>query len=287
MDPNGFYVDLVSNSSNDLYSDNVAAKFMNKLHYTLDFGDAATWEVGLAEIFYPATVFNIYSDVEVILLCTFPETASKRDVLVPVRIQSYVSAGFYKSARELCDEINRAIHELWLNRADFIEAALKAAYPRFLVRESYVGIRYPYFKIKNETCAIYPHFKSDSIDIEHILGFSKSKIKRSTYTLSAENLIAMAQEKPRLPISADFIMIYSDVIRPRLVGDSASSLLRSVPIIKTDSKSVSLSFDKPHYFPVAKDIIESIGVILTDIVGNQIKFGTGIVKVCLHFRRRQ
>ena len=50
-------VELVSNASNDIYPDNTLAAFSNFLSESIEL--SGQWEVGLAEISYPALYNNI------------------------------------------------------------------------------------------------------------------------------------------------------------------------------------------------------------------------------------
>ena len=52
-----FYVTLPSNSSMQYFPDNKTSNFVNKLSRTLQLDE--DWEVGLAEIVYPHTWYNI------------------------------------------------------------------------------------------------------------------------------------------------------------------------------------------------------------------------------------
>ena len=79
--------------------------------------------------------------------------------------------------------------------------------------------------------------------------------------------------------------IYTDIIKPRIVGSFLSSLLRIVPI-KQDLNLITL--EKVHYFPVSTTNIHRIRIILTDRNGKVISFNSkSQVLVTLHFRLKR
>jgi hypothetical protein len=88
--------------------------------------------------------------------------------------------------------------------------------------------------------------------------------------------------------SFDTLFIYCDALAPRIVGDSNSSLLITLP---NGSKralfgdTVNTRFIKIRYYPVAKRRFHTIRIDVRTDVGEPAKFEGGKVFVELHFRK--
>lgn len=83
------------------------------------------------------------------------------------------------------------------------------------------------------------------------------------------------------------IFIYSDVVQSHHVGDSFSPLLRIIPCMTEKYEQIVNSYQRPLYFPVRKNYIETIEIELRTSSGNNIVFSGGKTYVILSFRRRK
>lgn len=87
----------------------------------------------------------------------------------------------------------------------------------------------------------------------------------------------------------NLMYVYTDIIRPHVVGGTRSELLRAVPLTTGIYKGIGYcTFEHLIYYPVRKNHIENIAIICTDDTGEQIKFANfGRVFLSLDFRKRK
>lgn len=81
----------------------------------------------------------------------------------------------------------------------------------------------------------------------------------------------------------NYMYIYSEIIKPRYVGDVRSRYLKVLP--KLDSRADIIKIDNIEYCPVEKSYIENISILICDDQGIQINFksGTSPTYIMLHF----
>lgn len=79
--------------------------------------------------------------------------------------------------------------------------------------------------------------------------------------------------------------IYTDIIKPRVIGDKSARYLRVVPANKSDR---ILRFNHIEYCPIEKTVIESISIKITDGQGELANFKSNYIPtyVMLHFKRQ-
>ena len=77
------------------------------------------------------------------------------------------------------------------------------------------------------------------------------------------------------------LYVYTNVVEPRVVGDSLVPLLRIVPLSGMQGDTVSKTFQKTQYVPV---LCKEFGTIEID-TSRSVPFERGKVVVTLHFRR--
>ena len=86
----------------------------------------------------------------------------------------------------------------------------------------------------------------------------------------------------------DIIIIYCNILEPRIFGDTSTSLLVT---LENSSKhflfgeTVTTRFSKIRYYPVAKGQFYTIRIDIRTDVGEAVKFQGGKAFVELHFRK--
>jgi hypothetical protein len=85
----------------------------------------------------------------------------------------------------------------------------------------------------------------------------------------------------------DTLFIYCDTLTPRIVGDTNTALLVTLPngSKRTFGDTVNSRFSKIRYFPVAKRRFHTIRIDIRTDIGTPVKFEGGKVFVELHFRK--
>ena len=89
--------------------------------------------------------------------------------------------------------------------------------------------------------------------------------------------------------SFDTLFIYCDALAPRIVGNSNSSLLITLPNRGKHVQfgdTVNTRFTKIRYYPVAKRRLNTIRIDVRTDVGSPVKFEGGKVFVEMHFRKK-
>lgn len=86
-----------------------------------------------------------------------------------------------------------------------------------------------------------------------------------------------------------YMCFYCDIIKPRIIGDTAVRCLFMDPFRTVVDKSIPRSYeiDNIQYCPVEKYSISEINILITDEHGEQVHFEDGLfmTSLVLHFRK--
>lgn len=82
------------------------------------------------------------------------------------------------------------------------------------------------------------------------------------------------------------IMVYSDILESHHVGDAHVPLLRIIPCLNEKGDQIVKHYEKPIYFPLKKQFLDTIEIELRTSSGQNIIFTGGKTIVCLSFRRK-
>jgi hypothetical protein len=84
----------------------------------------------------------------------------------------------------------------------------------------------------------------------------------------------------------DYLMVYTDIIEPQLVGNTRSELLQCVTKTGFFNRTTEKIFTNPHYIPVNRCFINNININVRTPNGEYARFesATSKVLVKLHFR---
>ena len=279
------YVTLFSNSNND-YFINSPDHFKVKLPRILRFVD--NWKVGLSEIHYNKTWFNIPESQSIKIILYNHIKNEEHDCILP--------EGYY-TIDKLCQGIN-------------------------VVMKNCLKIEKltPKLKYNKELDKIVVTFGVDSgrqifvkfsHDLYHILGIDKRKFeKRIDDTLKSyfnkteelrkmlknENIFFTQQNAGNVTYIADktfditggyhSFFLYTDIIKPTFVGNSLSPLMKivEIPSNKEFGDKISIKYPNIQYFPLENNEIDAVEIKMVDDLGKAIKFvGESLTIVKLHF----
>ena len=81
----------------------------------------------------------------------------------------------------------------------------------------------------------------------------------------------------------DSLYVYSDVVQPKLVGDTSAPLLGVVPARGVYGEMVYKEYSSHVYSDLTKNCFSTIEIYLMDSAGRSIPFEFGKVTVLLHF----
>ncbi|GBL65018.1 hypothetical protein AVEN_1362-1 [Araneus ventricosus] len=58
------------------------------------------------------------------------------------------------------------------------------------------------------------------------------------------------------------LFLYTDIVEPQIVGDVFAPLLRIVNVTGSDGEMVCVQYDRPHYIPLSRKIIDTIEIVI-------------------------
>src|SRR5258705_3705900 len=242
---NEFYLTLPSNSSMGYFPNNTLAKYTTKLPSPILLQDE--WEVGLAEIIYPTSFYNVTTDNN-IFGCIVPDSTIVKPLVEPGRY--YDAATLFTALRGARDI------------------------------PSHFTLDFEFDKITKRVITEIQYGHSVKFDpaLGAILGYPPITLTQPRTT--APNPLDLNATLPKA------LFIYSDIVEPQEVCDSAASLLRIVGVENEQyNNTIVQTYSPPHYVSVSRRQFETIEIDIRDDTGVRIPFESGRVIVKLHFRQ--
>jgi len=270
-----FYLTLPSNSS-EKYYDNTLTRFTTKLTKPIQLqGD---WEVGLEELIFPKTWFNLPKSN--IPNLKFRCSSNLKPVPVPKpqvnTLAVNVKGGHYDTAEELCEQANKQISK------DLTDG--QHSWSVYNIPES----QYPKFFYRPISKRVVLTLTSPNIDV-HIseplatmMGFSS---KDMPLMPRDEGNVIKSNKTVDLSGGIHALFVYCDVVACVPVGDSHVPLLRIVEVGGNYGETLHRLYSKPRYVPVQKKDFDSIEIDIRDDLGQNIPFEHGKLIATLHFRQ--
>lgn len=101
--------------------------------------------------------------------------------------------------------------------------------------------------------------------------------------ISTENKNDLLLYVNRQTTNLNYMYVYTDIIKPRYIGDIKSRYLRVIPKLETHAEVIK--FDHIEYCAVEKGYIENLSILILNTEGEKINFigGTSPTYVMLHF----
>lgn len=242
-----FYVTLPSDSSMEYFSENKISHFITRFPVPIEL--KGEWEVALVEFIYPHTWFNVNATNNLIGF----------DVGDGRRIGRRIPPGNYESVPDIIKELYLEEHK------DKIKFEFNPVTKRVVV------------SVKDKARVIFDD------GLAQLLGFEPVEIK------SPDIDIAVVTESPYVADpSAHYriLMVYTDIVAPQIVGDVLAPLLRIVNVTGKDGEVIIAQYDRPHYLPVNRKIIDTLEIVIRTHTGELTPFQRGRSYVKLHFRQK-
>ena len=231
------------------------------------------WEVGMAEIIYPHTWFNVVN-------ATFSIKYIENNVWDWHEVS--VPSALYENPSDLVqhlqDVVNTTMPSDLNNRIEFVYNELLRKFtasisPGYMVRfDKHLSIA---LGLGDRVTTL----KCSENKAEH---GNQEKEERMVYNSSK--------------IVANFVMdlnrglhtffVYCDIVESQLVGDAYVPLLRTIPVQGKNGEVMSHSFDNIHYLPLSRSTFQDIHIHISDDTGKKVPFMYGRVIVKLHIRRK-
>lgn len=281
-----FYVQLESNDDNENTFSNFNTKLAKRLNLNID------WEVALTEISYHKSWLNVKKIERIKLI----DREGNYEPVIPT-----LYPGHYSSPQQLIKHINDALMHSRKNLyIPFYHQPPELIYNEFSnMVDVRLGISNRRMK-NNFPPYILPEF---SPYMNKLLGLKdennkpisfKMTIEDAIYTVLEDNNYPPAYIKPRAKEMSfergmGSILVYTDIIKPVLVGSEEAQLLRSVEIPKNlcYKENCVIKYKLPYYHPIVKQEIETIRITLRDNLYRLIDFGREVTKLVLHFRKKR
>lgn len=242
-----FYLTLPSDSSMSYFPENKISHFVVRLSKSIEL--QGNWEVALVEFIYPHTWYNVNSKNNLIGF----------DLNDGKELGRRIPPGFYESVPQILKAITIKDHE---NKI--------------------------YFQYNPVTKRVRINVKNNARVILHdglaqMLGFDPCEIA------SIDENLEITEDSPYVADPCAHyrvLMLYSDIVEPQVVGDVLAPLLRIVNVTGKDGEVVSIQYDRPHYLPVSRKMIDTLEIVIRSHTGELMPFERGRTYVKLHFRQK-
>ena len=232
------------------------------------------WEVGLAEIQYPHSWYNITEPASI--LAVVPQVANQmRNASRLACTEGYKKACELSKKLGLSDPINIIIHPGYYTAKSLIQSINGGLQQAGILSQVQFVLQKAQHKVTLQ-------FKANPLEvhmsevISELLGLEGTKF---TQTSTSTQVV---------DINHGFcgLYVYCSVVEPQMVGDTASPLLRVVPIKHEQiGRIVTHTYDKIFYYPVATKHFSSVEVDIREDTGQPVPFQRGKLVVTLHFRK--
>jgi hypothetical protein len=295
-----FFVYLFSNvKSHESHRENTVAKFVTKLAEKINLTDE--WEVGLTEISYTKSWFNIRENQSLEVFTTENEILQSSEAIL--------RAGYYKNIEELVIGINK-VFKVFESKtfAQEVKRAPALRYDRIINRIFIIHGISP-----QENKYVFPKL-SEELELTLGLRLSENVIYLSNFSDNRNNFMPPESIKLKdyvnylnksnpsdkllveleAPYAVQFnvcelhLLVYCSIVEPVMVGNTYSKLLRQVEIPKKSNfgDQCVLRYPDPFYHPLISNVIETIEINIKDDTGEIIPFDYGRSTITLHFRKR-
>lgn len=285
-----FYISLLSGCSINYYPNNTLSKFTTKLPYDLNLTKDQTWEVGIKRLafnsiknasFKPNDIINI--DDENLIVFENKDTDFGIDIIrglhaVPNCLEEVSNDTFFN----LYTDSNLVLKIPTYRYKNFIKflgnKGTIITFPTQNIFTSRELFNYYFNQISRKDWKNEILFLKDNIrqckDIPYLM--------RTKYFTEYKKFITK-------PSSLNYLCIYSDIIRPRIIGDCVSRIMYMHPIQNENellNRNV-ININNIEYYPLERTQISEINVLIADETGEQINFedSTFSTMILLHFRK--
>ena len=224
------------------FPDNKTSNFVTKLSRTLQLDGER--EVGLAEIDYPHTWYNICEGKNSVEIY-----APGKLYLVFQTVEYSIQPGYYEKVQDVID----ALYKAGLANLTDVLLSYDDTFKRVIIKCGKDAV----VKLRG--------------DIARMFGF----LNNTTIRASDEKGFTLA-----LPETGNqSFYVYTDIIKSQYHGDFVVPVLHTVTVKGEHGSYVSKNFERSHYVPLNKKIFDTISINIGDEVGDAFEHG----KVILHY----
>ena len=243
------------------YPDNTITHYTTRLENALTL--SGDWEVGLVEIQYQHTWYNLeLMEGRVLYYHSFEREGQTK--LLQDMVQ--VPAGYYETVPDVIQVINDQMKESAENLAidQFAELKYSNKTNRLTV------------DLGRHTSITFTPAMRYMLGISHL----RHPLRNST----SDTIQWTSAKSCDIHRGFTSMYVYCDVLEHVSVGDTKAPLLRIVQVSGKSGERVQAVYDKPIYVPLQKKNFDSIEIDIRNDIGKPIPFENGKVIVTLHFR---
>ena len=278
-----FYLTLPSNSSMDTFPENTLTQYVTKLPDRFDLGE---WEVGLSEIQYPISWYNVSKeDVQLEMYHVDSSMSSSNAALHDIS----PPPGHYDSPDALVKQINTTIASKE-SKKNLIRFSYNEISKKITINFG-PDAKLPTVLIMSKMFAELAGFSLT--DVKPVLSEHKDEEKGKEETSNWWKIKGTANRSVTGSNVCDLqrgfysLFVYCDVVEHVVVGDVKAPLLRTVNITGKEGLTVNRIFQTVQYVPVQRKQFSTIEIDIRDDTGRPVPFQRGKVIVTLHFRRKR
>lgn len=255
-----FYVTLPSNTAKS----NRTGEFRVKLARSVEL--AGNWEVGLSSIQYPYTWENFCDEK----FYFFVGGKERYEIIIP--------DGNYANIKELIDVMNYSYATGMPAYCNDIAVATGKSVAD-VKKKLAEGLRFNYNTIlkRVELKIATVSLVQLSEKLQYSLGFQE---------LSFDKPYTVAPYPPDMTTGLSSLFVYCDIIKPQLVGNTESPLIRTVPIKGIYGEQIVKDFNPVHYVDLLNKRFDTVSIAIKDDTGAPVKFLFGKTILKLHFRQK-
>lgn len=314
-----FFVTLFSNSDIQTYPNNSKSKFTCKLPISLDFYNNFDYSVGLIDCTFPRILGNVRNAGHKLDAVNFSSTYKHKsnnnrlEILADIALSNCKNPTMYHKSY-FRDFLNIENMRSFENNPNLVQHETRPDYKKgqFLVdiysidksrfrtdepRQSVIFERdrnYTMNQIVWRICYTYNQILKSAVNDPTLFGkymidpnLSDEQILFNAAFLFINELLNQIVISYGTTFEdSDYLLIYSDIIEERIVGNNLSKVL----FLTTRNKNAAmeqLDIKNVHYIPVIKKNINEVSFYITDEEGNQIVFEDGKTptSITLHFKK--
>jgi hypothetical protein len=248
-----FYVVLPSDSSVNYFPDNTVAHYKTKLAKRVCTD--AEYEVAITELMYPMNMHNFV-----------PKDPLVVDVQI-YRCENWfkwqLESGYFKDGETL---------------AEFLNTELTTNFKKSFYLENLVEPIFTYDKLQKQIRCSFQGTRERTDASSYFNWEPESAGLQKGFISFLANPLEL--------IEYNIMYIYCDIVTPYLVGDVQTPLLRAIGVKGERDETITVTFEKPYYLPVARRDFDQIEININTELGAPVPFSGGKSLAVLHFRPR-
>lgn len=237
------------------YPNNTVAHYVTKLSERLHLD--SEYEVGLAEIIFPHSWFNVDNQDKQYWF------ALSRSGSIFTKV--YVKSGYYFNESEFVNALTNEAVEAFNDIPGF---SIVFAYDEKIAKVTIAIV----WKDTQFAVALSTAFK-------RFLGFDGDWSILSDKFRKADRVFDLNG-------GLSLLYVYCDIAGYTIVGDTKAPLLRVCNVKGRHGNIVRITYEQPHYVPLARHDFDTIEININNELGRPMPFEFGKSVVTLHFRRR-